>query len=182
MSTLIIETLWYILPGFIGNISPIFATKIFKNKFSYPMDFGFKLGKQRLLGKNKTWRGLISSIIIAIIIVYIQTQLYLSGKTIEISVIDYGKTNFVFLGILMGAAAIFGDVLKSFFKRRLKTKPSERWIPFDQLDVPLGFSFFVYPFIQTPFNLIMMSFIIAPILSFLTSQLGYIIKIKNTRW
>jgi len=182
MSSLIIKTIWYILPGFIGNMSPIFATKIFKNKFSYPMDFGLKFRKERVLGKNKTWRGLFFSILIAILIVYIQTNLYLSGKTVEISVIDYSKTNFLFLGSLMGFAAIFGDALKSFFKRRFKTKPSERWIPFDQLDVPLGFSFFVYPFIPTPTNIIVMSFIISPIFSFITSQLGFIFKIKNTRW
>ena len=47
--------------------------------------------------------------------------------------------------------ALMGDIIESFFKRRIGKKRGEDWIPFDQLDFILGvlfFSFLMAGFLQ----------------------------------
>ena len=41
-------------------------------------------------------------------------------------------------GLALGAGALAGDALKSFFKRRLGIAPGAAWFPADQLDFALG--------------------------------------------
>ena len=40
--------------------------------------------------------------------------------------------------------ALLGDIVESFFKRRVGRKRGENWIPFDQLDFILGVLFFSF--------------------------------------
>jgi CDP-2,3-bis-(O-geranylgeranyl)-sn-glycerol synthase len=47
--------------------------------------------------------------------------------------------------------ALLGDIIESFFKRRVGRKRGEDWIPFDQIDFILGvlfFSFLIAGFLQ----------------------------------
>jgi len=40
--------------------------------------------------------------------------------------------------------ALIGDIIKSFFKRRIGKKRGQDWIPFDQIDFILGVLFFSF--------------------------------------
>ncbi|HIH72167.1 MAG TPA: CDP-archaeol synthase, partial [Thermococcaceae archaeon] len=66
----LLEALWYILPAYFANASPV----IFKGKT--PMDFGksFVDGK-RILGDGKTWRGFFGGLFTGILIGVIQYQI-----------------------------------------------------------------------------------------------------------
>ena len=40
--------------------------------------------------------------------------------------------------------ALLGDIIESFFKRRIGKSRGENWIPFDQIDFILGVLFFTF--------------------------------------
>ena len=69
--SIILESLWFILPAYLANSSPVLGHKLF-GKYNYPIDFGKKLkdGK-RILGDGKTWNGLIFGILVAVLVGYI---------------------------------------------------------------------------------------------------------------
>jgi len=45
----------------------------------------------------------------------------------------------------MGAGALVGDLIKSFFKRKLKIDEGNAWFPFDQIDWIIGAYVFSFP-------------------------------------
>ena len=89
-----------------ANGVPVFMKKILGEALAYPIDGGMTLSDGRpLLGKSKTVRGVVSSIL--------ATSLCapLIGWTVG-------------AGAVVGAAAMGGDMLSSFLKRRMKIPPS----------------------------------------------------------
>jgi CDP-2,3-bis-(O-geranylgeranyl)-sn-glycerol synthase len=68
--------------------------------------------------------------------VYIQKLIYPwpNGHTL----IDYESINVLWLGFLLGFGALSGDLIESFFKRRLNMPSGWLWAPFDQLDWIIG--------------------------------------------
>src|SRR6185369_16468061 len=65
--------LWFFLPAALANMAPIFAahTAALK-KFDTPMDFGRTFRGRRILGDHKTWRGLVSGIVAATALLWLQ--------------------------------------------------------------------------------------------------------------
>jgi len=136
MLQLILQAFWLFLPAALANIAPSLLNKVpFLN---YPLDFNKKFRNKRILGKNKTFRGLFFAIIISIIAVYIQSFIYPTTP-----LIDYTTTNLPLLGFLLGFGAIFGDSLKSFFKRQVNISQGKPWPLFDQLDWIVGAAVFL---------------------------------------
>ncbi len=130
---MILESLYFFLPGFIANASlPLFK----KIKYlDFPLDFNIKSDKQNIIGKHKTFKGLILALIISTVIFLFQKQAYLSG--FKFGLIDYSNTN-ILLGVFRGAGIILGDLVKSFLKRKQRLSPGKAWIPFDQIDYTIG--------------------------------------------
>ena len=143
--TILIESIYYAVPVFVANMAPVIFQFIpFLNQ---PIDAGRSYKGARVLGKGKTWRGLILGTLSAIAIVYIQRALFSYDLFHQISLVDYSSVNWVLLGFLLGFGALLGDIVKSFFKRRLKVKSGQPWVPFDQIDFIIGaglFCSFVY--------------------------------------
>lgn len=134
---LFIKALWLLLPAGFSNMSPIVAQKLFP-KYNLPIDFGKTWRHQEIFGSHKTYRGLVSGIITGMLIFYIQQNLFgLSSFIRSLSLFDYQATNPLF-GAWIGFCALLGDLIKSFFKRRLKIKPGKPWIPFDEIDWIIG--------------------------------------------
>ena len=130
---MIIELFWLLLPAGIANMSPVLFKSI--NFLKFPVDFNKKFRKKPIFGKNKTYRGFFFGILMAIITVHIETLLGVDNFV--------GFSNPLLLGLLLGFGALFGDLIKSFFKRQLNIKPGKPFIPFDQLDWVLGSLIFV---------------------------------------
>jgi CDP-2,3-bis-(O-geranylgeranyl)-sn-glycerol synthase len=174
----ILKIFWFFLPAGIANMSPV----LFKwlNFLNYPVDFGKKLNKKPILGKNKTFRGLITGVLMSIIFTYIQILLYPNTK--YISLINYSETNFIFLGFLLGFGALFGDLTKSFFKRQLNIKPGKSWIIFDQLDWIIGAIVFTIFYIKLSVAQILIAIILFGILHPIVNLIGYLIKIKKNKF
>lgn len=128
---ILLQTLYFFLPAYISNMMPVFVKKI--NFLNYPIDHGREWKGKRILGDHKTWRGLFFGTFSGFIFYEFQRLLYNNGILTQFALVDYSNTP-IFLGALLGFSALFGDLLKSFFKRRLNIRPGKPWVPFDQLD------------------------------------------------
>ncbi len=133
--------LWFFLPAGFANAAPVFANKIpLLNQFKTPLDFGFSKGGKRILGDNKTWRGFLFGIAIAVVTLAIQKIVYKDSIWLQDTLpatIDYVNVS-LWLGVLLGVGALLGDAVESFFKRKANVNSGEAWFPFDQLDYILG--------------------------------------------
>ena len=99
----------------IANGAPILAKRIFNNRFTHPIDFGIRFVDHRpLLGPTKTYRGLLAAILAT-------------------SVAALALSLPVYIGILIAAFAMLGDLISSFAKRRLGIASSDMALGIDQI-------------------------------------------------
>lgn len=134
---LILQALWLLLPAGFANMSPILAKKILPN-WNTPVDFGIKIRGREILGSHKTYRGLLSGALVGMLIFYLQQLVYNQIEFFRtISMYDYSDVN-PFFGAWIGFCALLGDIVKSFFKRRLQIAPGKPWIIFDEIDWIVG--------------------------------------------
>lgn len=140
---IILQALWLVIPAYIANASALLVGG------GTPIDFGknWKDGK-RILGDGKTWRGLLSGAFIGITGGF---GLSVAAKFINASDFEFlGLNDFTGFPLMIPIissicfGALLGDIIKSFFKRRIGKKRGEDWIPFDQIDFVLGVLFFSF--------------------------------------
>jgi CDP-2,3-bis-(O-geranylgeranyl)-sn-glycerol synthase len=99
----------------VANVSPIVAKRLVDPHWAVPLDGGLRFFDGRpLFGPSKTIRGALAAIV--------TTALAAPVLGLPIG-----------LGALIGAAAIVGDALASFIKRRLGITTSGRAIGLDQI-------------------------------------------------
>ncbi|MBU0459709.1 MAG: CDP-archaeol synthase [Nanoarchaeota archaeon] len=168
---IILKALYFFLPAYFANMAPILLKGI--PALNKPIH-------EKLLGKNKTWRGFVLAVLIGTLIFYLQKVAYQYGFT-RLALIDYANFS-VLLGVLLGGGAIIGDLVESYFKRKNKIKPGERWVPWDQLDFViggLGLSLFLY---VPPANVILILLLLSPLLHILFNHLGYWLRIRKSKW
>lgn len=126
--------LWLFLPAGVANASPVIANKIpLLNRWRTRLDFGTTWRGQPVFGTNKTWRGLSFATCIAAGVALLQHHF------VHTSV--FGNHSLWFVagyGALLGAGALLGDAIESFFKRQAGVKPGQSWFPFDQVDYIIG--------------------------------------------
>ena len=141
--TIILQAFWIIIPAYIANASAVLVGG------GTPIDFGknWRDGK-RILGDGKTWRGLISGTFIGMTAGF---GLVVAASYISSSEYHYLElTNFegfpVMIPIIFSICfgALLGDIIESFFKRRIGRNRGDDWIPFDQIDFILGVLFFSF--------------------------------------
>ncbi|TNF38780.1 MAG: CDP-archaeol synthase [Gammaproteobacteria bacterium] len=95
----------------VANGTPVLVQKLFAERFNRPVDMGLVfLDGKRVLGDSKTWRGLISAIVVTALVSIL---------------LDYDMQ----LGALLAGYAMLGDLLSSFIKRRLGM-PASSMAPF----------------------------------------------------
>ncbi len=173
---------WFFTPAGVANMVAFLSGKVpYIKNFSKPVDFGLKIKGKRLLGSNKTIRGFIFGILGAIAVVYIQIILFNNLPILKNFLpIDYHSINPIIFGGLSGFGALFGDSVKSFFKRQVGVPPGKSWVPFDQIDYILGgillTSFYIRLNLIEYIILFFVWFLIHP----LTTLLGYIFKLKDS--
>ncbi|MEK7172295.1 MAG: CDP-2,3-bis-(O-geranylgeranyl)-sn-glycerol synthase [Patescibacteria group bacterium] len=173
MLNLVLSSLYFILPAYIANTFPV----LFKW-----LPFGNPIN-EKLFGEHKTYRGLISGTLTGILIVFLQYKYSSYFKGIELMDYSYfSSQKIILIGICFGAGALFGDLIKSFFKRRLRIKDGHSWFPFDQLDFVIGSLIAVSPFYSPPLSNLIIILLITPILHFLTNIFAYLIGLKKVWW
>jgi len=146
---LVIQAFWLILPAYIANASALLLGG------GLPIDFGKKWNDgNRILGNGKTWRGLFIGTFIGMTSGFGFSIISKFAFNIDFPIKINDFTGFpLMIPILFSLCfgALMGDIIESFFKRRIGKKRGENWIPFDQLDFILGvlfFSFIMSGFLQ----------------------------------
>jgi CDP-2,3-bis-(O-geranylgeranyl)-sn-glycerol synthase len=135
--TIILQALWLILPVYIANGSAVLVGG------GKPVDFGknWRDGK-RILGDGKTWCGLFAGAFVGMT----------CGFGLAVVAKYAAMSDFAFLGLSdfegfplmiliifsLCFGALLGDMVKSFFKRRIGKDRGQDWILFDQLDFIVG--------------------------------------------
>lgn len=170
MWLLILKSLYFFLPAYLANMTPNLMKKV-------PW-FKLPINKERL-GSHKTWRGLIFGTLTGGLVFGLQRVAYEKGFQ-SLALIDYSDFSLL-LGFLLGAGALLGDCVKSYYKRKRGIKPGESWIPWDQLDFVFGgliFSFFVY---VPPVGVVIFLLIFSPLLHLAINYLGYLLGINERK-
>jgi len=138
----VIQAFWLILPAYIANASALLLGG------GLPIDFGKKWSDgNRLLGDGKTWRGLFVGTFIGMTAGFGFSVISKFALNIDFPIKINDFTGFpLMIPILFSLCfgALIGDILESFFKRRIGKNRGENWIPFDQIDFILGVLFFSY--------------------------------------
>ncbi len=186
---LLLQSAYFLIPAYFANMAPPLVKKAkFLEFLNIPVDKGkkFKDGKP-LFGTNKTCRGFVVGAIGGIIGAYLQMFLYqfFFFQQISIPGIDYTSHIIVILlGLLMGLGAITGDLIESFFKRRLSVNPGESLKPWDQIDLVIGAYIFVVPLLyaQLSWTLFLCSIIITFFLHVLSNHTAFYLRIRNEKW
>jgi CDP-2,3-bis-(O-geranylgeranyl)-sn-glycerol synthase len=181
MITLILSTLYFALPGMVANMTPILVKKWTKF-LAVPIDFGLKMGGQPLFGSHKTFRGFIFGILAAVLVAFVQVELFRRGILRDISYVDYGRTCFICLGVVLGFGALFGDLVKSFFKRRLRVSPGKPWFPWDQIDYAIGIIVFSALIKPMTLSMVVVMLIAGPLGSIIASRIGFYLKLREHKW
>lgn len=175
----VLQCIYFMLPAYFANMAPVMARGSFK-ELKVPIDFNTKVDNHTIFGKNKTFRGLIFGILLGILVTFTQYMLYDLGHFMELSFIDY--SNWLTLGFLFGSGAIIGDLIKSFFKRRLNIKPGKPFIPFDQLDFVIGSVVFVYPVYHLTIYQVVTMLLVSFFLHILVNHGAYYLNIRKEKW
>ena len=177
---LILKLLYFMLPAYIANMTPVFARNRLKI-LAVPIDFGKKWKGKPILGKNKTWRGVILGTLAAVVVFLLQRSLYNFASFRSISIMDYSSIT-VWIGALLGFGALFGDAAESFFKRRYGIKPGKPWRPFDQIDFTIG-ALILASVVYFPGWLnSLIIVVISAAGHVIFSHIGYYLKMKKDKW
>lgn len=173
----ILALLYFMLPAYFSNMTPVIIKHLLP-KFSYPMDFKLKFRGKRVLGSHKTWRGLISGVLTAILVAYL--QYLLMDKAGWLNLADY--SNWLLIGFLLGLGALLGDAAASFVKRRLEIKPGKPFYIIDQTNHVIGATLLVSPIYFVGWIELLMLLIITGILHTITNLIAYKLKLRKTAW
>jgi len=159
----------YVIPMYIANASPI----IIHGKA--PLDFNLKFKGKRLLGGGKSILGFLAGLVCG----------SLAGFLIALAfpqVLDFFGTTYFVLVFLLALGAMLGDVVESFFKRRLGKKRGEKWLFCDQLDFILG-GLVLSLLIRLPELWLVITLLVATVfIHIITNIIAYKLGLKKVPW
>lgn len=168
---LIYVSIIFFLPAYVANAMPVIASGLkLAPTWAIPIN-------EKVFGKTKTYRGFAFGIIGALIAGLI--QYYLGFYNL----LSYNLQFFVIAtSFLLGFGALFGDLIKSFVKRRIGKKSGEPWPIFDQIDYVVGGLLFVSVVFIPPIETIIILLLISPLFSLLANMIAYKLKLKKVWW
>lgn len=162
----IAELLYLMLPAYLANMTPPFTR--FWHGWNAPVN-------EHWLGSHKTVVGALAGIVVAVAAAFVQSRIGWTG-----SLVDYRE--WLLIGLLLGAGAMGGDIVKSFFKRRMKIAPGSRWIPADQLDFGVGAIILISVLIQLSWIDVAEILAITFAGDILINQVAFRLRIRDTAW
>ena len=148
-----------VIPIYVANASAVIVGG------GTPIDFGKTLRDgRRILGDGKTWRGLLAGTFLGMTAGFglVVAAKYLNTSEYAfLGVTDFEGFPMMFLILFsLCFGALVGDIIESFFKRRIGKDRGQDWIPFDQLDFLVG----------------------ALLFSLMISELLFLLRMTNDQW
>lgn len=179
--------LWIMIPAYIPNPAAALIGG------GTPIDFGRNAEDgRRLFGDGKTWRGFFGGILTGILCGLIQMQLA------EIFGLEMLPQHTFVTVIALSVGSLTGDLVKSYFKRRLGKERGTKWPIADMYDMVAGslilllaalaatgtfaeffMQFETVWFVLAVFIAIM---ILSPLLHRGTNIIGYLLGLKDVPW
>lgn len=171
------------LPAYVANAVPILLARFKIWEFlNVPVDFNFHCKGEAFFGKTKTYRGIIGGTLAGMLMIFLQTLIYkYFGDLRWLYIFEYIFPNILFLGFLMGFGLGLGDLVKSFFKRRLHIDSTKPFVPFDQMDF-LGAVVLSYFFYNLGTDHLLAILIISPALPVAANIVAYKFGWKKVWW
>lgn len=161
----------FFLPAGVANMSPVLANRLpLLRDWNTPLDFGYKWRGKRILGDNKRVRGLVFGTLMGGLSAVIISKLNIN------TVVTLDP---VWVGILLGFGALFGDAFESYLKRLRNIAPGQSWFPFDQTDYIFGGLLFIIPFVNIPLWVVATIFVAYFGLHIAFSYLAYLLDLKD---
>ncbi|MBU0667893.1 CDP-archaeol synthase [Patescibacteria group bacterium] len=177
------QALFFFLPSYVGNSAPVLLDRfsLFEG-LKRPIDGGKIFIGQPLFGKTKTWRGIIGGSLAGMVMAGLQAGLFIWVPQIHSwYLFSYNLPDVLLFGFLLGLGEGLGDLIKSFFKRRLHVESTKPFFPFDQLSflgaLILG-SFYFLPSL----NHILPILILSPLIPVITNLIAFKLGWKKVWW
>lgn len=176
----ILATLYFLLPAFVANGTPMLASQIrLFRSFNRPIDCGRYFFCNRILGDNKTAVGVILAVSAALIIISFQVFISSHLDVSRYELVLYRTETIYTYGFLFGIGPVLGDLTWSFIKRRLGISPGT-WFPvIDQTDYVVGVVGALAVFsLLPPVENIVIAFLLFPPLTLFCSWVSFRIGLK----
>lgn len=166
-----IELLLLLLaPMYVANSSAL----IFGGKTPLDRRLRWSDGR-RILGDGKTLRGTVLGTLWGILATCVLIAFVPQW-------VGLFSANYLGYGILVSVGAIGGDLVGSFFKRRLGLARGESAIGLDQLDFVAGALLLGSLVFFPPLDLLVIMLLVTPFVHFLANHLAYWLKLKTVPW
>ncbi|HOS82247.1 MAG TPA: CDP-2,3-bis-(O-geranylgeranyl)-sn-glycerol synthase [Methanolinea sp.] len=148
-----------------------------------PIDGGRTLSDgTRIFGDGKTYRGFFAGVAGGIIVGLVQMALQ---GSLDLSFLPAQTPLSV---LLLAVGALLGDLLKSFFKRRLKIPSGGKWPVADQYDLVAG-AFLLLALFDPAWLLgavtlpvLFWILVLTPLLHKMANVIGFITGVKDVPW
>ncbi|MEW6070308.1 MAG: CDP-2,3-bis-(O-geranylgeranyl)-sn-glycerol synthase [Candidatus Thermoplasmatota archaeon] len=187
LGIVVLQSFWLMLPCYVSNSSAVLVGG------GKPVDFGRNFfDNKRIFGDGKTWLGLIGGIVIGMGVGSAQIISLSIAKIYNYHsdfIPEFGSnSNFIVVLFCLCFGAMFGDLLKSFVKRRLGIERGKKLIILDQLDFVLGAWLFLTIFARnwffSYFHLphIIFILLVTPLLHRVVNIIGYKLGKKKVPW
>jgi len=178
MGLYLLQIIWLFLPAGCANMAAAASKHV--PFLAYPIDGNKSWRHEPFFGAHKTWRGLFFGLIASILMAYIQQNVY--NTDIRYYLFDYSSLNFWLMGLLMGAGALLGDLVRSFIKRRLHINPGTPWFPFDQVDWILGAIIFTAWYLPISFGQMVTAVLLSMVIHPLVNYFSYLIHLQKNKF
>jgi CDP-2,3-bis-(O-geranylgeranyl)-sn-glycerol synthase len=164
MLELVGSALWFILPAYVANATPVLAGG------GRPLNGGKKfVDGQPLLGSGKTVRGFFAGLAAGSAVALIQGLLI-------------GSCAWPLIGLMLALGALIGDLGGSFIKRRMRIPPGKPAPVLDQLDFVAGALILASPLAAPSWGELAVVIILTPALHLLANAAAHIAGFKEHPW
>jgi CDP-2,3-bis-(O-geranylgeranyl)-sn-glycerol synthase len=164
-----IADIYVYLPAFAANAAPVVVKNLpFLRNLNHPIYATY-------IGKNKTWRGFLSGLLVAVCVGMLQYELH----PVSVPLHEWSLFTSAFAGFLLGCGALVGDMAESWLKRRIGIEPGKALPYLDGVDYILGAMVLLLPLYVPSIAGIIVLLLLAPAASLLANMLAYSVGWKR---